>query len=551
MSIAKEDRIQKRQKGQFITPTELARAIINDISFDKSDRILEPGFGNGSFLIPIIEAFIDCYEGSMEERIEIILNNNIWGVEIDPVMLSEARKNICDYFGVIPKSDNLFLGDFFETNFSLDELYYNDNSGKLTTDLQFTKIIGNPPFGGTIAAHLQDLLDRTLGERNGKKIKKETYSFFIAKCMDLLRDGGMLRFICSDTFLTISTMKGLRDALILEGKPRVEPLKFFSTETNYPMVVLNWIKGASDSKVIVDGNSITSDEITLTNNHSWRISSDLVKFFSGDKIGDYMIATSGMTTGNNALFVRKANDDKVIEKYDFLFSEVPITVANEVEKARLGNIPTARLRELFKLESSGATQCELTPKKLEHPAIIELPHEDYRPYNKATDKLVYSSPEYYIYWKNDGEALLTYKKTGKWYLRGVGGAKYFGMEGLTWRLISDTLDIRYLPHGYVLDSGSPCAFLREGVQYDEMFYIMGWTLTKLCNRILKQTINHTKNIQSKDFERLPYPFWVDSRSKNNAIELVIDMIAKAKLGLKYNRKHQDFALLEKLYSCPE
>ena len=98
------------------------------------------------------------------------------------------------------------------------------------------------------------------------------------------------------------------------------------------------------------------------------------------------------------------------------------------------------------------------------------------------------------------------KKNGNWYLNGTGGKKYFFCEGITWNLISSRLHLRYLPSGYVLDNGAPCALLNPCVDKDEMFFILAWGLSDLCNKILKTTINHTKNIQSKDFERLPYPF---------------------------------------------
>ena len=106
--------------------------------------------------------------------------------------------------------------------------------------------------------------------------------------------------------------------------------------------------------------------------------------------------------------------------------------------------------------------------------------------------------------------MYTFKKTGNWYLHGVGGMKYFGREGITWALIAQRLCMRYLPAGYILDSGAPCAFLRPGVEHDELFFILGWSLTDLCNTILKEVLNHTRNIQSKDFERLPYPVWVSA-----------------------------------------
>ena len=77
----------------------------------------------------------------------------------------------------------------------------------------FDLILGNPPFGGSINAEIQDELDAVLGFRNGKKIKKETYAFFLVKSVDLLKPGGHVVFICSDTILTIATMTGLRSWL--------------------------------------------------------------------------------------------------------------------------------------------------------------------------------------------------------------------------------------------------------------------------------------------------------------------------------------------------
>ena len=64
------------------------------------------------------------------------------------------------------------------------------------------------------------------------------------------------------------------------------------------------------------------------------------------------------------------------------------------------------------------------------------------------------------------------------------------------------------------------AVLKDGVDKDELFFIIGWLLTSKCNEILKNVINHTKNIQSKDIERLPYPFWVSDENKKELIGAV-------------------------------
>ena len=182
-----------------------------------------------------------------------------------------------------------------------------------------------------------------------------------------------------------------------------------------------------------------------------------------------------MTTGKNALFVRKVDGHtQISEPFHFEFYEASITVEYERERARLGKLATRRTNVLEQAESQGKTERRLRTMRLNEPLVIQIPDEKYRPYNKANSRLIFSEPTHYIFWENNGEAVLTYKKTGNWYLRGVGGLPYFGREGITWPLVASRFIPRYLPSGYILDSGSPCAFRREGIDRDELFYILGW-----------------------------------------------------------------------------
>ena len=79
-------------------------------------------------------------------------------------------------------------------------------------------------------------------------------------------------------------------------------------------------------------------------------------------------------------------------------------------------------------------------------------------------------------------------------------------------------------------------------------FIMGWTLTGLCNRILKQVVNHTLNIQSKDLERLPFPAWVSSSRWSTAVRLVDRMLKEGREGRVFTRNDPEFAELEYLYT---
>lgn len=536
MSIAREERASKRQLGQFLTPIEVARRVLADLSVRAEDKVLEPSFGLGSFVIAYAEKLeaqgVDVSSWAQE---------NLFGCELDSNTFKSFKREW--KYGLFPKG--LVEGDFFR--FEMPS--YSRKEYERLQKPKYDLIIGNPPFGGTIDAEIQDELDSIFGFRFGQKIKKETYAFFIVKCLDQLKDGGRLVFICSDTLLSINTMRGLRKYLMETCRVVVDSMDGEFSDTKQPMIVLRLNKGGRGVKVYGEEKSV--QQINATENLSWTINTELAKYFSGQTLGDKLVATSGMTVGCNEYFLRKIVNGEIEEPYEFEFFQRPITLAGEIEKARLGKLSPKRRREIQEQEVDGVTEKAIRLIPRDMPLHVKLPSEDYAFYNKATNRIVYSPPTHVIYWKNEGEAVYTYKNSGPWYLHGVGGKKYFKRSGLTWQLISSHINIRYLPAGYILDSGAPCAFLREGIEEDELLFILGWCLTNKCNEILKKVINHTRNIQSKDFERLPYPIWVDNVTRKKIIFLVRSLVGRAKDGETIKREDGELATLESLFEWKE
>ncbi|HVC34845.1 MAG TPA: N-6 DNA methylase [Chloroflexota bacterium] len=552
MSQTKTRRPKKRQLGQFMTPESLATRLVKQLGVSTATRVLEPSFGDGSFILPLIEEFMSLYQGPVPARLDTILTKNVFGVEVDPRLFQLCLDSIARRWGYLPESHNLVLADFFRHTFQSDTL---DNPRgpwqALDADLSFDLVVGNPPFGGTIDPQIQDALDRKYGFRNGYKIKKETYAFFIVKCLDKLKVGGRLLFICSDSFLTIPTMRGLRRLLMEGGTVSVVSLRGFSEETSYPTVLLDVTRSGRSDSITVNGRQVYRSAMETTGNFSWAIENDDARFFAGPRLGDYVICSSGMTIGKNEWFVKDVVGSDVIEHYDYEFFDEPITVAGEIQRARLHTLGARALEKVTQQVLAGGTRRCVRAIKMPTPERVRLPHPGYRFYNKATSGIIYVHPTHAVYWKDDGDAVLTFKKSGNWYLRGVGGKPYFGRAGLTWQLVASRLSVRYLPPGYILDSGSPCAFLRRGVELSELFFILGWTCTELCTRLLKTVINHTQNIQSKDFERLPYPVWVSEGDKQGAISIVRSLIDEAMAGRVVLRRDPEIGALEKLYSYQE
>ena len=476
------------------------------------------------FLSAIMDKLSEAPTQGSLDYIELI------GIEVDPVLACKSRSITQGHIAGTAIQTKVIQADFFEEY--LNAIVFDTGDRRILSRESFDLIVGNPPFGGTFDHSIEDVLDDKLGSRLGKKIKKETYSFFIVACIDLLKLGGRLVFVCSDTLLTISTMTGLRNLLMECGDVRLHDIDSFSEETDYPMLLLDFTKKGRPGCVSRNAETIRDGAIRSTPNLSWGITPDLSRLFSGGPLlGDFFVASSGMTTGKNELFIRQIDHHgRFLEPYLFEFYDAPVTLDYELKRARLGQLSAKRKRALAAAEAAGDTERRLRVTPRCEPLIIQMPDSRYRPYNKANNRLLFSPATHCIYWEDAGDAVLTYKRTGNWYLRGVGGQPYFGREGVTWPLVATKFNARYMPPGYILDSGSPCAFLREGVDRNEIFFVLGWLLTDLANRVLKTTINHTRNIQSKDFERMPYPHWVGPERRANVIVMVKAMIAEASSG---------------------
>lgn len=548
MRQRKSERSAKRQKGQFLTPKCLARDIVRTLDLDRVTRILEPSSGDGSFVLALLDTLMDSRSssrGTTADKPSV----KLVGIEIDETLhrasMSQlpAERRLQEY-GI---RCDLLRGDFFRLFKNRKRVMGADNGPSVLGE-SFDLIVGNPPFGGTFDPSIEDALDGLLGNRLGIKIKKETYAFFIVACTELLRPGGKLLFICSDSLLTIPTMTGLRNFLMHSGTVSLHKLREFSDETSYPMLVLEYTHGCGSGDITCFGDNIARMDIEATPNLSWGITADIAKVFRGRDLGGLLVASSGMTTGKNEFFVRELSPEHTIrEPYYFRFYDAPITVEDELKRARLHRLSPRRIAALSDAVERGDTERHVSVELRATPLVVRIPRSDYRPYNKANGEIVYSPATHVIYWKDDGDAVLTYKRRGNWYLRGVGGQPFFGREGLTWQLIASRFAPRYLPSGYILDSGAPCAFLRNGTPRSELFFIIGWLLSPYANYILKTVINHTRNIQSKDFERMPYPWWVSSSAKTRAVETVTELIGAAKSGRRWKRTDREIVELGAIY----
>lgn len=118
MTQARLHRPRKRQLGQFLTPPPLAAALVADLPLTAETRVLEPSFGDGSFLLPLLRRSVALHDGSPAERLRQALAKNLHGTEIDHELRTRGLRQIAAEYGPLPVEHHLVCADFFRHEFT-------------------------------------------------------------------------------------------------------------------------------------------------------------------------------------------------------------------------------------------------------------------------------------------------------------------------------------------------------------------------------------------------------------------------------------------------
>jgi adenine-specific DNA-methyltransferase len=90
-----------------------------------------------------------------------------------------------------------------------DDLSFNSHFGGV-----YDKIIANPPYGAWQDYEKRDKLKKLYPNLYAK----ETYALFLFRCIELLKEGGVLSFIIPDTFLNLHMHKAIRHHILTKTK---------------------------------------------------------------------------------------------------------------------------------------------------------------------------------------------------------------------------------------------------------------------------------------------------------------------------------------------
>ena len=175
----------RKYQAFYTKSTPIVDYMVGKLSLTPADKIFEPCGGDGVF----VEAILEANEFA-----------NIDICELNPASVAVLQNKFSSFQNVnIRECDTLLDND----------LSFNSNFGG-----RYDKILANPPYGAW-----QDLEKRAILKKMYSDLyAKESYALFLFRCIELLKEDGILSFIIPDTFLNLHMHKAIRKHILTKTK---------------------------------------------------------------------------------------------------------------------------------------------------------------------------------------------------------------------------------------------------------------------------------------------------------------------------------------------
>jgi hypothetical protein len=266
--LATIDLEKKKKNGVFFTPLNVATWLFSSFlmpwikkQVEKSKKeekspletvkrlteliLLEPGFGKASFLCAAFTNLIDYYNWLsseffplevdfneinpildlfLKDRALFILKFNLRGIERDPLLYELGLIELSIYTGIDILNSPELRSNYKNNDFFDNIAFHNDarslKDKEHEEELLFDLIYGNPPWGASISPEFQDMvekLDKNIKKTTGTKGKEsrgDSFIYFSARSLALLKLGGRLGFLVPNFLLTNPSYTGFRKFLL-------------------------------------------------------------------------------------------------------------------------------------------------------------------------------------------------------------------------------------------------------------------------------------------------------------------------------------------------
>jgi type I restriction-modification system DNA methylase subunit len=211
---------ERHALGQFYTPPAIAELITKWAVRTADDKVLDPGCGSGTFLVKAYKRLLELkgYKEPTERAHKEILRQ-LYAFDINPFPLHLTALNMASRYIRAPSTEvNTIHSDFFrvEAEQKLVSSYVIKTlAGELKREIaipKFDAIIANPPYTrwteipDKTREAIKDSIGKLLTEYNltaqvQRGVEPGIYIHFIMHGFDMLKEGGRLGMIISDSWL--------------------------------------------------------------------------------------------------------------------------------------------------------------------------------------------------------------------------------------------------------------------------------------------------------------------------------------------------------------
>jgi len=340
---SKKDR---KDSGQYYTPNKVVDYIIENteilLAKNKDLKVIDPACGSGQFLIRTYDNLLKQYKNSgIDENTahKNILEKHLFGVDIDPVACVLAKANLVLKNPLVSAQPNIFTSDFLKRDYGLIDIDLFESIYK-----QFDFVVGNPPWGASLTKENKKYFGKyyDIGE-----VGLNTFTLFIERSFDFLKDKGKLGFLMPEAYLKIKVHQPSRRQILSKGEIKLLAISGDIFKKVYaPSLVLVFEKTEKidkDHQIIIQegvfNGGITETKIpqslfentpdNIFNIHFSDLSTKVIqKIDSLDNkyLKDNTLFVLGIVTGNNKKYLLPK---KLSKDYE------PIIVGKDLRKFRI------------------------------------------------------------------------------------------------------------------------------------------------------------------------------------------------------------------------
>ncbi len=487
-------------------------------------RIIDPACGCGAFLVGMANELIRWRRELLPHKPSVSADDfpigNLYGTDLDDLAVHTARLRLSlalSASGTAPvptdKITGVTVGD------ALDKTN-GDSSGT------FDIVVTNPPFGVTVS---EEVRNRFFDPRTDGPQSKDAYGLFAARGLELLRKGGVMGLLMSDTWRTIKRHRPLRQRLAATTTVHTLadlPLWIFPATVNTGILLLT-------NSVPAAGHSLVAADLRYVPKNDWDALTDQL---------DATVSTSGHNPQANPppIYAYPQSQIETYPNLSFfigsprlhtLLSDPRFTTLGELATVKQGLATGDNKRYLRKLPTARGTYQLVDPATILSVRELDRLSRDEKltgvdpekydgrhfvPYDKggASDSDQGWLPNYYVpteYFIDWSQSAVRRMKTARSNRQGgkvaarFQNSDYYFKRGLTFSYTGYYAPCFRLSSGGVFDVGGSSCFDLQLPLYPTLAILA----SKVVKYFARNFIDHTVNFQVDEFKALPIPRAID------------------------------------------